>query len=148
MPGSTSQIQGSVGLPILELWNGASYDAVAELTNIEPNTPTVGAHETTNTDITDNRKTYIPGWVDEGEVSATLNYREDTKYQLDTVVGDGLVHQWRISWTDPGVGSTEPNIVLQGFITSGPKMAMPLEDRWTLDVTIKISGKPVFTRGG
>lgn len=142
---STSQIQGSTGLPILELWNGASYDAVAQIKRIDPRVPTTAAGKTTHSGITDNRHSHLSAWVDGGNIGFTANYLETTKDQLDAQIGDGQLHQWRLTWTDPEGTLTSPNIVFYGFITSGAKINMPSEDAWTLKFSIKISGKPVFT---
>lgn len=142
---SSSQIQGSEGLPILELWNGASYDAVAQIKKIDPRVPATAAGKTTHNGISNNRHSHLPTWVDGGNIGFTANYLEATKDQLDAQIGDGQLHQWRLTWTDPEGTLTSPNIVFQGFITSGARINMPSEDAWALKFAIKISGQPVFS---
>ena len=45
---------------------GSTYDLVPELDNIQRGGTQQETHETTNTDLADNFKTYLPGFSDRG----------------------------------------------------------------------------------
>ena len=143
MAASTEEVVGSVALPQLTI----ATVAVAELI-ADPSFPVPEAesYEMTHTDLTDGHKTFKQGWVDGGEVSFVFNYREDTYSQLLAHVFAGTL-ACELTWTDPGQTTTDPKIAFNAFVTSGPAVISPLNDRWTIELTMKITGKPVFTEG-
>jgi hypothetical protein len=145
---STEQLTGNVTLPKLSVSTdgGSVYNAVAELiADPTPVQPSRDSIETTHSDLTDGYKTFLPGWADGGEASFSFNYTETTYSAL--LLLDGVVASFKLEWTDTGDDVTDPSMVWDGFITSGPTKSMPLADRQTIDISVKVSGKPVFTPG-
>lgn len=143
---STEQITGNIGLPQLSVSTdgGTIYTPIAEIVEPTPGAPVTDQYETTHADLTDNRKTFKPGWTDDGEASFVANYREDSYEQLLALVG--VDAKWRLEWTDPGNTTTDPKLEWDGGIQNGPTPLMPLQDRWTLEFSIKVSSQ-VFTAG-
>ena len=143
MASSTAQITGNVALPILTIAAAAVAELAADPTFPSPEHE---SYETTHTDLTDNHKTFKQGWADGGEVSFVANYREDT-YTALLAVAETDPLACDLEWTDPSHSVLDPTIAFNGFFTSGPSLITPLNDRWTIEFTMKITGKPVFTEG-
>jgi hypothetical protein len=146
---STENLSGNIALPQLSVSTdgGTVYAPIAELT-ADPALGgiTTDSYETTHTDITDNFKTFLEGWSDAAEHSFTVNYREDTYSQLRALIGQGTL-DWKITWTDPGDTVTDPELDFQGHISAGPTLVTPLQDKWTIDFSVKLTGADTFTEG-
>jgi len=148
MPASTENLEGSSALPIFSYSTngGSTWTPVAELIG-EPSMgePTTDSHELTNTDITDGRRTFTYGWVDEGEMAMEFNWREDSLAALRALLRQDL--DWKISWTDPAHTLTDSEFTVGGFISKGPKPIQPMKGEWKITMSIKNSGIVTHTLG-
>jgi predicted secreted protein len=98
------------------------------------------AIDTTAHDSPDNSKEYIPGMVDPGEVSLTLNWNS-AAVSHQTVrddIYDQSLRDYRI--TEPDGGKVD----FSGFVT-GFSWNRPVDDKLSADATFQVSGKPVWT---
>lgn len=118
------------------------FTAIAEVVDITPPALSKDTFETTHHTSDDQYKEYLPGLRDAGEVSVTLNFlpgdtgqegllsdfNSNTKRNFQIVLPDAGTETWALS----------------GFVT-GYAMTTPLNDRVTVVVTIKPSGKPTLS---
>lgn len=90
-------------------------------------------------DSPDNSKEFVPGMVDPGEVSMTINWdsAEATHQDVRDDIYVDSVRTYRIEEPD---GST---VTFDGFVT-GFENARPVDDKLTADITMKVTGKPVW----
>jgi hypothetical protein len=148
MASSTEQLTGAIALPkvSVDAAGGSSFTAIAELSEPGFPDPSIDVHEVTHTDITNQKKTYKPGWIDEGPVSFTFNYREDTLVALRALMGVDAPN-WKIEWTDPTHSTTDSNLTFLGQMTSGPTVSSPNNDKWTIAITVQITGAVTYTEG-
>jgi hypothetical protein len=146
--GSTIVLTGSIALPKVSVSvnQDSVYAALAQLVTIEPPEETSEEIETTNSDITDNYKTALGGWITPGDWGFGFNFTEDLWSQV-LAIGTGVTVNWRMSWTDPTHTTTDPMDEWTGFIKTLSKN-QPLEgERHLINLAIRISGKPTFTEG-
>jgi len=81
---------------------------------------------------------YISGWREGGEVTVEANY---VKAEMATVHGmRGQMRTWRITLPD---GATE---TWPGYIKT-IWMSIPMDDKVTTTLTIKVAGDPTYTPG-
>lgn len=117
--------------------NGSSYTSLAEVRKITGPGIKPKSIDATHLLSPSAHMEFICGIVDGGEVTLDLNWLK-TVYAVvkDTLVR--VVYFYKIVFT---TGST---LVFQGFPTDiGPEI--PTDDRISLAVTFKVTGKPVFT---
>lgn len=143
MADSTTNTTGAIALPIFEASTdgGSVFNPIPELIQLDGENTTVENHETTNTDLTDNFKTFLHGWADGGEFPVSFNWREDTETQIKALLN--LDIDFQISWTDAAFAATDPGVSFAGSI-SNFKINRPRDGAWTIDLTVKVSG--AFTK--
>jgi predicted secreted protein len=115
--------------------NGATWAAVAEVTNITPPSDTVDSVDVTHMQSPNRTREFIPGLADPGECSMEMNFvpGSATDVQLRTLKASGTKAKWRITW---------PNAVIwvfSGFIT-GVEATGPVDDKMGVTATIKVTG--------
>ncbi|WP_137387955.1 phage tail tube protein [Rhodoligotrophos defluvii] len=124
----------NVGLP-------GVYEAIGEL--IEPGAPglTRDAPDATHAASADAYREFISGLRDGGEVTFTLALKpgDDTQALLYADVNSDAPRSYRIVF--PNTQATA--WIFDGLVT-GLNPALPIDDRMTLAVTIKVTGKPVI----
>ena len=107
-----------------------------QVTTISVGGVQVGSIETTHLASASAFKEFVAGLGDGGELSMTLNYAKATMVSLYS--GARVVAAFTLVLPDAST------FVGNGFWTN-LGIAIPEDDRVTQDVTIKITGKPVFT---
>ncbi len=85
---------------------------------------------------------FQPGLADAEEATFKLIFQH-TKYAT-LLTNVRVMNMWKITFSD--LGTAASTLVFTGYI-NGMKTPVPMDDKVTVDVTIKISGKPVFTAG-
>lgn len=129
---------------LLKRYNGATYDAIADVGDIDG--PGYGADSVDVTSQNDAKanggyRLFKAALKDAGEVSVTLMFQpaEATHALLmdDYDAGDNVSYQ--IEMTDVPAST----VTFDAHITS-MSPSYPLEDKVAMDVTFKISGKPVW----
>jgi predicted secreted protein len=117
----------------------ATYDTLAEVTNITPPGRAKDAVEATHTQSPSRYREYISGLRDGGECSIELNFvpggtdfdKLDEAYESDELVS------CRITFTDLSVWTFDA-------VMTGLEPEAPLDDKMVASATFKISGKPTF----
>lgn len=128
----------------LRRWNSVSgaWENLTEVNNINGPNKTKDSIETTSLDSTDRYKTFISGFKDGGEVSANINFSRTTYDLLDADFESADNGNYEILIPD----DENTSIEFVGTITSYPLNIVP-DDKITIDVTWKVSGKPVINSG-
>jgi predicted secreted protein len=119
---------------VVRLWNGASWEQIAEVKSIGGIGGSRNTIDTTTLDTEDYR-TFIGGLRDNGELSLTLNWSRSVDSTFRTSFESDANDEWEVVLPDDDVTSFQ----FEGTITN-LSMNIPIDDLITMDVTIKISG--------
>lgn len=93
----------------------------------------------------DKYREFIAGFKDAGEVTLTANMTQAdyaailAKFELEAK------NNYQLTIPDDNY-TTEPTIVFAAHVT-GVGNAYPTQDKVTMDITFKITGKPTYTQG-
>lgn len=119
------------------IYNGSTYDAVAQVTSITPAGWTQDAIDATNMDSTDGYREFIAGLKDAGEVQISIDYVPSASDQILAAFASATQKTYKI---------THPNNVTLTFtaIVTSYQPEVPLDDKMTATATFKISGKPTW----
>lgn len=120
------------------LAGGTTTSFFAEILNIDGATQTREPIETTHS--LSAAKTFLPSvFVDGGEVTVELNFDQDEVPPIGAVT-----ETWTVTYPLPPGQVTAATDVFDGFLTAVTP-AIPIEDRMTQTVTIKVTGAVVRT---
>jgi len=120
---------------------GGTAGTIGEVTNITIN-ETMETIDVTSMD-SDYRE-FIAGWHDAGEITFTCNYDGSASGVADKLHASYIAataETWTVTFPDAASGS---KFECSGLITN-LSTAVPFDDKITQDVTIKLTGTPVFT---
>lgn len=128
----------------LRRWNTSTgaWVAFAEVTNITGPGMSRGTNDTTALDTTGGYKTFIGRFRDGGTVSLDMNFTRTAYEQMLTDFEDEDAQNYEITLPDDDKTSIE----FEGLVTELP-LTIPAEGVVTVNVTIKISGKPSMDSG-
>lgn len=117
-----------------------TYTKIAQATSLGG--PSQENPEIEVTDLDSTAKEYIAGLVDNGEITAALNFdpATTTHQTLNTLLNSGATRNWYIKIpTSPAYYMT-----FSGFVRTFPKSA-EVESVWKADLTIRVSGTVTLT---
>ena len=117
---------------------GATHGDVALIQSIGGSDSTRASVDVTNFDSTSKWMEFIPGLLDGGEITCELLYDETVYDALDTRLV-AAAEVWTITFPDAST------FVATGFITALGKPSAGTGDALTFNLTIKITGVPVYT---
>lgn len=144
---STTVLTGNVALPVFSVSTdgGSTFDPIAKL--MAPSMPetTVASYPTTNTDITNNFETSLPGWANGGTQTLEFILQEEDYITL-LVPLVGIEAQFKTSWTDAAHTTTDSDDTYTGHMTALGKL-IPMDGTWTCTATFQVSGKVTNTIG-
>ena len=115
-----------------------TYTDLAEVLSVTPPSISVETVDATHMGSDDGFREFLSALKDGGEVTVNLNYVEASATLLQTLVLAGR-ETFRI--TLPGSST----IVFTGIPTNFAFDEVVIDDKVTMSLTIKVSGKPVFT---
>jgi predicted secreted protein len=140
--GSSNAISG-VGT-IFHRWDDVSaWVALAEINSISGPTMTRETIDVTSLSSTGGFKEAIAGFRDGGTVSLTMNFTQATYAIIYADFEDDAPHYYEIVLPD----ATNSSFEFCGLVTECP-LDIPTDDKVTVNVTIKISGRVAFNSGG
>lgn len=140
MPASTA----TVGYGSILAWSateGGTYAAIAQTRDLPGPEPEVGDVNITNNDSPDNTKEYIPGMIEPGELDFELVYKKAVCATLYGMFGNQVVYWWKETFLD---GSTWK---FPGYLKKFGTETETEDKEIQNNVTIKLTGKPVFAAG-
>jgi predicted secreted protein len=124
--------------------NGSSgsetFTAIAEVNGIGGPNKTRDTIDVTSLDSTGGYREFIPGFRDGGEVTLEMNFTLDTYNLLNDDFEDENSHNYQIVFNDTG----QTTFDFTGYVTALGS-SVPLDDKVTASVTIKISGQVTIT---
>jgi predicted secreted protein len=109
--------------------------AVAEVNSITGPGMTRATIDVTSLDSSGGYREFIPGFRDGGEISLNMNFSLDSYDDLKLDYESETVQSYSIVLGD----TNATTFSFSGYVTS-ISLAVPLDDKVTSDVTIKISG--------
>lgn len=123
---------------------GGVYVAVSNVSDLGGPSRQRDAIEVTAHDSPDQYREFVKGLKDGGEITATLNYDPGnaTHLALDGDFEEKALRSYQIVAL-PGEAD-ELTCTVNALITDMGD-SFPVDDRMERDITLKISGKPVFT---
>jgi hypothetical protein len=117
------------------------YDTIAYVASITPPQITTDDVEVEDLDPTDAYKKYLPGLLDGGEVSLTLNF-DGSSTGHTALLGDAnsrATKNFKIVLPDTSTWG------FSGYVKGFANSDIAAGDVIQADVTIKVTGKPTFT---
>ncbi len=121
------------------IWNGSTYSDVAEVTGCKPPAYARDAVETTHMTSTSKYRTYIPGLLDAGEATLSLNYDASASDPLITAMEAATLGQFRITFGDANA------VVFTAVVTSYEISEVTPDGKQTASATFKVSGRPTWS---
>lgn len=148
MPDTSTFVSGAKGKMKLEVSTdgGSTYDFITNMTVPSLPDTTTESYDTTNTDITDNYRTFVGGWSEKGEAACTCMYTQVAWSQLKAL-DPCSIYDWRLTYTDAAQTTTDPKFDFQAHLASGPTLQSPTDGAWTIDFGLKGSGDDTYTVG-
>lgn len=131
---------------ILSIGDGAGsevFTEVAELLSLSGPNTSVGVVDATHTSSPDSHREFIAGIADGGTIQASFNWKpSDTNGQAAvwTRLQARTKGNWKITWANTDAST----LAFAGIITDH-SIDTPLDATAKMNLTIKVSGKPVFT---
>ncbi len=115
--------------------SSGTYLAIAEVGSITGPNLSRGTIDVTSLDSTDGYREFIGSFRDGGELTFEMNFTRDGYIFMKTDLEDDDKKNYRIVLTDTGATTFD----FLGFVTA-VGLAVPLDDKVSSSVTIKISG--------
>lgn len=117
-----------------------TFTTIGEVIEITPPNPSRDSVETTHTSNADRFRTFIPGMIDGGEMTAEINYVPGSTADdnLQTDLNASSVKNYKVLF------ASGESIIVPAFIT-GIEPGVPIDDRMTASVTFKVAGKPTYS---
>lgn len=137
-----SQAVAGVGA-IFHRWDGAhTWVAIAEINNIGGPNLVRSTIDATSLDSTDGYREFISGLRDGGTVVLNMNFWRNTYALFKTDFESDSLGNYEIILPDDQNTTFE----FEGLVTEIP-LTVPPDEKITIDVTIKISGKVTLNSG-
>lgn len=122
--------------------DGGSWEKVAWVNSISGPDASRETIETTSLDATDKYRTFIAGFRDSGSISLSMTF---TREEYDIMKGDfedDIAKNYEMILPDADNTSLE----FEGLVTECP-LEVPADDKLTMEISIKISGKVTVASG-
>lgn len=121
---------------------GSGFVAIAEINSIGGPSMTRETIDVTSLDSTGGYREFITGFRDAGEVTLSMNFTRATYELMKTDFESSTALDYKIALPDDD--NTE--LTFDGLVTNLP-LDVPMDDKITADVTIKISGQVTLASG-
>lgn len=115
--------------------SASSYTAISEINSINGPNMSREMIDTTSLDTTGGYRTFVPSFRDGGEVILSCNFDRDNYITFLNDFQSSDISYWQIVFPDTGNTTFE----FAAYV-SALGQASPLDDKLTMDVTLKISG--------
>lgn len=121
------------------IYNGSTYTNVGEVTGCKPPSFSRDAVETTHMLTTDKYRTYIPGLLDAGEATISINYDASSSDVVIAAMEAATLGQFKITFGDTNA------VVFSAVVTSYDISEVTPDAKQTASATFKVSGKPTWS---
>lgn len=128
---------------VFRRWNTSTseWESISDIKNIAGPSSTRDTHDTTALDTEGGYRTFITGFRDAGEYTFSMNFNRDGYDKMLSDFESDDKQNYEVVLPDDESTSFE----FEGLVTGCP-VTVP-EEVVTVDVTIKISGKPTVNSG-
>lgn len=121
---------------IFSRYDGSQWVPIAEITSITGPNKSRNTIDVTSFDSVDGYKEFIGGLRDGGEFNFTMNFTEAGYILINDDFEDDTLQKYRVT-----LPNTEGTVLeFDGLVTALP-LDVPLDDKISCSVTIKISGQ-------
>ena len=117
-------------------WNGSEWEAIAQINSISGPSMSRETVDVTTLDSPGGYRKFIPSLKDAGEISLSMNFDINTYELMKDDFEDDDLQEYQIVLPD----ADSTTLRFSGMVTGLP-LDIPLDDKITADVTIKISGE-------
>lgn len=121
-------------------WDGTNWVALAEVNSIDGPTKSRDTIDVTSLDSTGGYREFIGGFRDGGTVSLPMNFTHTSYDTMNNDFESDVLQNYEIYLPD---GSS---FEFEAFVTE-LGLAIPVDDKVTANVTLKVSGKVVINSG-
>ena len=133
---------------LLGIGDGASAEAfvsIGEVLNVDGPGFTKDTHDVSHATSPNRYREFIAGFKDGGEVTLELNMLQADYANFLALFDSSGANNYQLTLPDSNY-STKPTIVFAAHVTT-QGLANPVEDKSTMAITLKVTGKPVYTQG-
>lgn len=123
-------------------WSGSAWVDLAEVNTINGPTMSRETIDVTSLDSIGGYREFITGFRDAGTVTFGMNFTRANYELIKADFESDSIQNYEILLPDTDATSLE----FEGIVTECP-LTIPMDDKITIDVTIKISGKPALNSG-
>lgn len=123
-----------------DMQSAPTFTAIAEVNSIDGPTKTRETIDVTSLDSTGGYREFIASFRDAGEVTLEMNFTRDGYVDMNADFESDTAVDYKI--TLPDSGATELDFT--AFVTN-ISQAIPLDDKVTMSVTLKITGQVDLT---
>lgn len=120
--------------------SGTTFSAIAEVNSISGPNKSRATIDVTSLDSSGGYREFIASFRDAGEVTLEMNWTRDGYDQINDDFESDTAWEYQIVFPDTGNTTLE----FTGLVTALGS-AIPLDDKITMSVTIKISGQVTLT---
>lgn len=120
-----------------------TYTTIAEINSITGPDKSRSTIDTTSLDTTGGYRTFIAGFRDSGQVTLAMNFTRAGYELMNDDFEDNDPAWYQIALPD----TEHTKLTFQGLVVN-VSSSVPMDDKVTADVTIKISGKTFLTYFG
>lgn len=128
---------------------GTSYATVGNIVGVKVPSKSKGVGETTNFSSSNAYRTFLGGWKMGEDATLRLRFDKTIYGTLDTAFESDVTPNWRIKLPLLSGESTNSQWVFLAIITNlgPPEVTVDSDDVVEAELTLKVSGKPVYTAG-
>lgn len=119
------------------------FTAIAQINSINGPDKSRGTVDTTSLDTTGGYKTFLAGFRDGGQVQLAMNFTRAGYELMNDDFEDETTKWYQIQLPDP----EDTKLTFEGILTNIGS-AIPIEDKVSCSVTIKVSGPTYLTYFG
>ena len=141
---------------IFRKWNGTAWEAISQITNISGPSMSRETIDTTTLDSDGGYKKFIGSFRDGGDVGLTMNFTRDGYKSIKDDFESNCEKDYEIEIQDGSRDSAvcttsidaskNSTFQFKGLVTELP-LTISVDDKVTMDVTIKVSGKVYLNDG-
>jgi len=142
LPFKGSQVQ-------VDTAGGTTFVTIADLAGLQMPQKKRGVAKSTVAESANDYHEYIPSFKDGGDARIRLRFHKTQYTTLDTAFEADTLLNFKFNFSKLTGESTASNFVALGIITDlgTPERSVDGDDVWEVEMTVKLTGKPVFTSG-
>ena len=125
---------------------GTATTTLGQITRVSAGPRTRDALDISSMGSTNKAREFIPGMIDNGEMTIDINYEGDSTNSpklLDPLM-TATAYTWKVELNDAGT-TNKSSFACDGFLTSLLVAEIPFDDKVTATCTVKLTGESTYT---